>query len=194
VLFYEHYMTLLTILLIALALSMDAFAVSIASGIAIKKLRIRHALTIALWFGIFQAIMPLIGWFGGVRLRDLLSGIDHWVVFGLLLFIGAKMIWEAFKIEPIERSSNPLDIRILLFLSLATSIDALAAGVSFALLGMPVVMPVIIIGAVTFLVSFAGVWIGDKGGHFFGKKMEIVAGLLLIAIGLKVLVSHLMAR
>jgi manganese efflux pump family protein len=184
-------MNLLTILLIALALSMDAFAVSIASGIAIKKLRIEHALTIALWFGIFQAIMPLIGWLGGVSLRDLLSGIDHWIVFGLLLFIGAKMIWEAFKIEPIEKESNPLDIHILFTLSLATSIDALATGVSFALLGIPVVMPVIVIGAVTFLVSFAGVWIGDKGGHFFGKKMEIIAGIILIAIGLKVFVSHL---
>ena len=184
-------MNLLTILFIALALAMDAFAVSIASGIAIKKLRIEYALTIALWFGIFQAVMPLIGWLGGVNLRDLLSGIDHWVVFGLLLFIGIKMIWEAFQIEPIEKEANPLDIHILFSLSLATSLDALATGVSFALLGIPVVMPVIIIGAVTFLVSFAGVWIGDRGGSFFGKKMEIVAGIILIAIGIKVLVSHL---
>ena len=186
-------MNLFTILLIALALSMDAFAVSIASGVAIKKLRIEHAFTIALWFGIFQAIMPLFGWFGGVELRDLLSGVDHWVVFGLLVVIGAKMIWEAFQIEPIERRSNPLDIRILFTLSLATSLDALATGVSFALLGIPVVMPVIIIGAVTFLVSFAGVWIGDKSGHFFGKKMEILAGIILILIGTKVLVDHLAA-
>lgn len=186
-------MNLLTILLIALALSMDAFAVSIASGIAIKKLRIEHALTIALWFGIFQAIMPLIGWFGGVNLRDVLEGVDHWVVFGLLLLIGFKMIWEAFKIDPIEKESNPLDIHILFTLSLATSLDALATGVSFALLGIPVVMPVIIIGAVTFLISFAGVWIGGKGGHFFGKKMEIAAGIILIIIGIKVLLSHLMA-
>ena len=172
---------------------MDAFAVSIASGIAIKKLRIGHALTIALWFGIFQAIMPLLGWFGGVNLRDFLSGFDHWVVFGLLLFIGVKMIWEAFKIDPIEKESNPLDIRILFTLSLATSLDALAAGVSFALLGIPVVLPVIIIGIVTFLISFTGVWVGDKGGHFFGKKMEIVAGIILVAIGIKVLMSHLAA-
>ena len=172
---------------------MDAFAVSIASGIAIKKLRIEHALTIAMWFGIFQAVMPLIGWLGGISLRDLLSGFDHWVVFGLLLFIGIKMIWEAFEIDPIEKNSNPLDIRILFTLSLATSLDALATGVSFALLGIPVVMPVIIIGVVTFLISFAGVWIGDKGGHFFGKKVEIIAGIILIAIGIKVLISHLTA-
>lgn len=191
--FIEYSMNLVTIFLIALALAMDAFAVSIASGIAIKKLRIGHALTIALWFGFFQAIMPLIGWLGGVSLRDLLSSVDHWVVFGLLLFIGLKMIWEAFQIEPIEKESNPLDIRILFALSLATSIDALATGVSFALLGMPVALPVVIIGVVTFILSFAGVWIGDRGGHFFGKKMEIVAGIILIAIGARVLISHLAA-
>ena len=186
-------MNLLTIFLIALALSMDAFAVSIASGIAIKRLRLGHALTIALWFGIFQAIMPLIGWLGGINLCDLLSSVDHWVVFGLLTLIGVKMIWEAFKIEPIEKTSNPLDIRILFALSLVTSIDALATGVSFALLGIPVVMPVIIIGAVTFLTSFAGVWIGDRSGRFFGKKIEILAGIILIGIGIKVLISHLAA-
>jgi putative Mn2+ efflux pump MntP len=184
-------MNLVTIFLIALALSMDAFAVSIASGVAIKKLRIENALTIALWFGIFQAIMSLIGWLGGVKLRDYLSGADHWVVFGLLVVIGIKMIWEAFKIDPIEKSINPLDIRILFTLSMATSIDALAAGVSFALLGIPVITPVIIIGAVTFLTSFAGVWIGDKGGNLFGNKMEIAAGIILIAIGIRVLISHL---
>jgi manganese efflux pump family protein len=183
-------MNLLTILLIALALAMDAFAVSIASGIAIKKLKIGHALTIASWFGIFQAIMPLIGWFGGTRLRDALSGTDHWVVFGLLMFIGIKMIWEAFKIDPIEKL-NSLDLRVLFSLSLATSLDALAAGVSFALLGIPVIEPIIIIGAVTFLTSFAGVWIGEKGGSIFGKKMEIAAGIILIVIGIKVLMSHL---
>jgi len=186
-------MNLFTILLIALALSMDALAVSIASGIAIKRLRLKHALTIALWFGIFQAIMPLIGWFGGIKLRDALSGMDHWVVFGLLMFIGVKMIWESFKIDPIEKNSNPLDIRILFTLSLATSLDALATGISFALLGIPVIMPVIIIGVVTFMVSFAGVWIGDKSGRFFGKKMEIAAGIILIIIGIKVLMSHLTA-
>ncbi|MBN1628002.1 MAG: manganese efflux pump [Deltaproteobacteria bacterium] len=186
-------MTLIAVFLIALALAMDAFAVSVASGIAIKKLRIGHAFTIALWFGIFQSIMPLIGWIGGVSLRDLLSSIDHWVIFGLLLFIGLKMIWEAFQIEPIEKGLNPLDVRVLFTLSLATSVDALATGVSFALLGIPVVMPVLIIGAVTFILSFAGVWIGDRSGDFFGKKMEIVAGIILIAIGVKVLISHLAA-
>jgi manganese efflux pump family protein len=185
-------MNFITILFIALALSMDAFAVSIASGVAIKQLRISHSLTIASWFGIFQAVMPLLGWFGGTRLRDALSGADHWVVFGLLMFIGIKMIWEAFKIDPIEKL-NPLDVRVLFSLSLATSLDALAAGVSFALLGIPVITPVLIIGAVTFITSFAGVWIGGKSGNLFGKKMEIAAGIILILIGIKVLVGHLIA-
>jgi manganese efflux pump family protein len=185
-------MNLLTILLIALALSMDAFAVSIAGGMAIKRLRLSHALTIAAWFGGFQAMMPLIGWFGGTKLRDALSGTDHWIVFGLLMFVGIKMIWEAFKIDPIEKL-DPLDVRVLFMLSLATSLDALAAGISFALLGIPVIGPVIIIGAVTFVISFVGVWIGDKCGNLFGKKMEIAAGIMLIIIGIKVLISHLTA-
>jgi manganese efflux pump family protein len=185
-------MNLLTILMIALALSMDAFAVSIAGGVAVKRLRLRHALTMASWFGGFQALMPLIGWFGGTRLKESLSGLDHWVVFGLLIFVGVKMIWESFKLEPIQKMED-LDIRVLFMLSLATSLDALAAGISFALLGISIVMPIIIIGAVTFLVSFAGVWIGEKGAGMFGKKMEVAAGIILIIIGIKVLTSHLMA-
>lgn len=183
-------MNLLTIFMIALALSMDAFAVSIAGGVAVKRLRLRHALTMAAWFGGFQALMPLIGWLGGTRLKESLSGLDHWVVFGLLMFLGVKMIWEAFKLEPIEKMDD-LSTRVLFMLALATSLDALAAGISFALLGVSIVLPVIIIGAVTFLTSFAGVWIGEKSAHLFGKKMEVAAGVILIVIGIKVLMSHL---
>jgi putative Mn2+ efflux pump MntP len=186
-------MTLLTIILLAFALAMDAFAVSIASGIAIKDLKIKHSLIIAAWFGIFQAIMPLLGWIGGLRLQRFISGIDHWVVFGLLLFIGIKMIYEAYRIESVEDKSNPMDISVLFILSIATSIDALAAGFSFALLNVSVVTPVIIIGVITFIMSFIGVWIGDKGTHFFEKKMEIAAGIVLIFIGLKVLLEHLIS-
>jgi manganese efflux pump family protein len=183
-------MNLFTIFMIALALSLDAFAVSIAGGVAVKRLRLKHALTMAAWFGGFQALMPLIGWFGGTRLRSSLSGLDHWVVFALLMFVGAKMIWEAFKLEPIEKMDN-LSIRVLFILALATSLDALAAGISFALLGVSILIPVIIIGAVTFLVSFIGVLAGEKGADLFGKKMEVAAGVILIIIGLKVLMSHL---
>ncbi|OVE74750.1 hypothetical protein BVX97_06505 [bacterium E08(2017)] len=179
------------IVIIAFALAMDAFAVSIASGIAIKKLHLRHALTIAAWFGAFQALMPVIGWLGGIQVNRYVEGFGHWVVFAMLLFIGGKMIYEATKIEEVEKKSNPLDIYVLFVLSVATSLDALAVGISFAMLGVSIILPIIIIGVITFAVSFAGVWIGDRGKHFFEKKMEIAAGVILIAIGLKILIQGL---
>ncbi len=186
-------MNLITIILLAVALGMDAFAVSIASGIAIKDLRIKHSLIIAAWFGFFQAIMPLLGWLGGVKLQAHIAHIDHWIVFGMLLFIGCKMIYEAFKIECAEDRCDPMDIGVLFALSIATSIDAFAAGVSFALLNVSVVTPVLIIGVITFIMSFIGVWIGDRGTHFFEKKMEVAAGIVLIGIGVKVLITHLVS-
>ena len=190
---YSDIMSIITIIFIAIALALDAFAVSIASGIAIKELRIRHSLIIATWFGVFQAVMPLLGWLGGSRLRMFISGIDHWIVFAILLFIGCKMIYEAFRFESIEHRSDPMDVAVLFSLSIATSIDAFAAGISFALLNTGVVVPVIIIGIITFIMSFIGVWIGDRGTHFFEKKMEIAAGIVLITIGLKVIISHLVS-
>ena len=185
-------MSLWTLFAIALALAMDAFAVSIASGIAIQHMRIRHALTIAAWFGFFQALMPYLGWLGGVRLKDAIGSFDHWVAFVLLAFVGSKMIYEAFKMESVEEKTDPLNVYVLFGLSVATSIDALATGFTFALLNMAIVTPILVIGLVTFVVSLAGVWIGDKGGHFFEKKIEIVGGLILIGIGLKFLFDHLL--
>ena len=173
---------------------MDAFAVAVASGVTIKHLRVHHALTIAASFGLFQAFMPLIGWLGGLTLRDSVALVDHWVAFGLLAFIGGKMIYESFKIESVEKKSDPLDIYVLFVLSVATSIDALAAGISFAVLDVSIVTPVLIIGAVTFILSFAGVWIGERFGHFFEKKIEFAGGLLLIAIGVKILASHITSQ
>jgi putative Mn2+ efflux pump MntP len=186
-------MSLVQIFLIAFALAMDAFAVSVAAGFAIPKVRIRHALTYGLWFGAFQAIMPLAGWLGGRTLSRYISEIDHWIAFGLLLLIGGKMIYESFQIEEVEKEKNPLDTKVLFILALATSIDALAVGLSFALLNVTVLLPVVIIGVVTFILSYAGVYIGAKGGHFFERKIEVVGGLILIAIGLKILWSHLVA-
>ena len=184
-------MDLLTIILIALALAMDAFAVSIVSGIIINQVKVCHAIKIAVWFGIFQALMPLIGLFGGTNLKALISDFDHWIVFGLLLFIGAKMIYESFQPDSVEERSNPLDLKVLFTLSIATSLDAFAVGISFALLGIPIFTPIIVIGAVTFIMSFTGVWIGENGKRIFGKKVEVVAGLILIFIGVRVLISHL---
>ena len=155
-------MSIVSVVLIAVALAMDAFAVSIASGIAIKHLRIRHAFTIALWFGAFQAIMPVLGWLGGTKLKEVVSGVDHWVVFGMLTVVGCKMIYEATQIDAVEKKTDPLDIYVLFVLSVATSLDALAAGISFAVLGVSIIIPVIVIGVITFIMSFAGVWIGDK--------------------------------
>ena len=142
-------MGIVTVLLIAVGLAMDAFAVSITSGLAIRQLRIKHAIKIALYFGLFQAVMPVVGWLAGLSLRTFIENIDHWIAFGLLSFIGCKMIYESFKMKSDEDEKNdPLNIYVLLMLSIATSIDALAVGVSFAFLNTSIAAPVIIIGIV----------------------------------------------
>jgi putative Mn2+ efflux pump MntP len=184
-------MSLSSIILIAIGLAMDAFAVSVSSGLAIRELKLRHALKIALFFGLFQAVMPVLGWLGGVSVRELIAHVDHWIAFGLLTFIGVKMIWESFRLEPEEDRRDPLGMGWLLTLSVATSIDALAVGITFALIDVTIVAPVIIIGAVTFVLSFAGVIIGDRVGHLFESRIEIAGGLVLIGIGVKILLEHL---
>ena len=168
---------------------MDAFAVSITSGITVRHLRIKHALKIALFFGFFQAIMPIIGWLSGMSLRNIISGFDHWIAFGLLSIIGCKMIYESFKLK--KEKINPQNIYILFILSIATSIDALAVGLSLSFLKVAIILPAIIIGVVTFLLSFFGVYVGNKVGHFFERKIEMIGGLVLIGIGLKILIEHL---
>lgn len=180
-----------TVFFIALALSMDAFAVSIASGVIIKKQRIYHALRFAFSFGLFQMFMPVLGWMGGSKFRHLISSIDHWVAFGLLSIIGGKMIYEALKMESYENVYGKITIYVLLGLSVATSIDALAVGLSFAFLDVSILAPVVIIGVITFFMSFMGFIIGNKFGHIFEKKIEILGGVILIAIGLKILFEHL---
>ena len=171
---------------------MDAFAVSVASGFAIKKLEVHHALRIALFFGAFQAIMPIVGFLAGLRLRNALSQWDHWIAFILLAAIGGKMIYESFKLGSDRKQIDPLRLGVLLLLSIATSIDALAVGASFAFLNITIVAPVIIIGLITFATSFIGVFIGDKFGHIFESKIELIGGLILIAIGTKILLEHLL--
>lgn len=185
-------MDLLTLIAIAVGLSMDAFAVSVASGIAIKHLRVHHAVRIALFFGGFQAIMPVIGWLAGRSVAELISPWDHWAAFGLLVFIGGRMIYESFRMETAERPTDPLNIYVLLVLSVATSLDALAVGFSFAFLNVAIVVPVVIIGVVTFTLSLVGVAVGDRLGHFFEKRIEAVGGIVLIAIGVKILLEHVL--
>lgn len=185
-------MNLSLTILIAIGLAMDAFAVSISSGLCIKRVKNRHAFKIAFSFGAFQAVMPALGWLAGRTLSSLVSSIDHWIAFLLLTIIGGKMIYEAQKEKEDKKMMNPLKPHILLALSVATSIDALAVGITFAFLNVTIITPVAIIGLITFILSFVGVHIGNRMGHFFEKKIEILGGLILIGIGLKILIQHLM--
>lgn len=177
---------------IALALSMDAVAVSIAGGVINQSRKYVTALKFGLSFGFFQMIMPIIGWSLGVGARVWIVSIDHWIAFGLLSAVGGKMIYEALQLENLERWIPALTWIVLLGLSVATSIDALAAGLSFACLGIRIVGPALVIGLVTFVMSFCGFFIGNTFGHIFEKKIELVGGMLLILIGIKMLMAHLL--
>jgi len=184
-------MALITIVIIAVGLAMDAFAVSIVSGSAYKQLKVEHALRIAIFFGGFQAFMPLIGFLAGLSVKEYIVNYDHWVAFGLLSAVGSKMIYESFKIGAAEKNFDPSNIFVLLVLSIATSIDALAIGVTLSLITSSIAVAVIIIGLVTFVLSYLGVFIGKKFGHFFENKIEAVGGLVLIGLGVKILFEHL---
>ncbi len=183
-------MEIISILLIAIALAMDAFAVSIASGITLRERCYYHGFRIALFFGIFQALMPVLGYLLGLGLSDLVSSVDHWIAFALLVGIGLKMVHEGTKRE------NGKDLpctgtKPLLILAVATSIDAFAVGVTLSVLREGILIPVLIIGIITFILSFIGVIIGNRMGHFFERRMEFVGGSALIAIGFFILISHL---
>jgi putative Mn2+ efflux pump MntP len=182
---------MIVILAVAFGLAIDAFAVSIASGVTIKKLRIGHAVRIALFFGGFQALMPVIGWLAGGAVSDAVKAVDHWIIFGILGFIGGKMIYESGRMKEDEGRFDCTKVSVLLFLSLATSIDALAVGFSFAFLEVSIIKPIIAIGAVTFCLSLLGVYLGDRIGHLFESRIEIIGGVLLIGVGIKVLVEQL---
>lgn len=186
----------LTLTGIALGLSMDAFAVSVANGFMIKELHIRYAFRIAFFFGLFQAVMPLLGWGAGLGFSRFIAGYDHWIAFGLLSFMGGKMIWES-RVVPVEGCEEErhdcTHFPTLLIMSVATSLDALAAGLSFAILHVKIVVPVVVIGGVTFLLCFVGIYLGDRIGRFFEKKLELAGGLVLIGIGFKILAEHLLA-
>jgi len=179
-------------LLIAFGLAMDAFAVSVASGVCVKRPSRAQALVMAAYFGGFQMLMPLAGWAGGLKLRGVISGFDHWIAFALLMFVGLKMVYESFHGEDGECSpaENTFGHRNMLILAVATSIDALAVGLSFSLLGVSIAMPVLVIGGVTFLLSFAGVFAGAAFGHLLEKKAEVAGGLVLMGIGVKILLDH----
>ena len=171
---------------------MDAFAVSVASSSIFKELNIRHALRMAFFFGAFQAIMPLIGYAAGQTVADHIVKWDHWIAFVLLVSVGGKMIYEAFKMKQVEdKPKDPSNLPVLLVLSIATSIDALAVGITLSLITSYIFRAVATIGVITFIISYIGYIIGKRMGHFFENKIEIIGGLILIGIGFKILISHL---
>jgi len=181
------------LVLIAIGLSMDAFAVSLCKGLCMKKVNYRHGLVIALFFGGFQMLMPLIGWLLGKQFESLITPVDHWIAFVLLGYIGGKMIWEATHDREAETCSTEpkLDYRELFGLAIATSIDALAVGITFAFLQTPILPAVIEIGGITFALSFVGIIVGCQFGTKLKRKAEIAGGAVLILIGLKILLEHL---
>jgi len=186
---------MLTHLFVALGLSMDAFAVSISSGICIPNMKFRYALRASLSFGLFQAVMPLIGWGLGGAFRSYIERVDHWVAFALLALVGGKMIYESFQIKDptcdLEVYKGVMSLRNLLILSVATSLDALAVGISFSVLHGPILGPALLIGVVTFLVSMIGCEFGKRIGAKFERWAEVGGGLVLVGIGLKILFDHL---
>lgn len=187
-------MDIVTVLFIALGLSMDAVAVSLASGCSAgrDKLGARQALLLAFLFGLFQTLMPVAGWLAGLGFKRAIEGYDHWLAFILLAFIGGKMIREAVR-GPGRRRENGgrLGLPVMLGLALATSIDALAVGLSFSLLAVGIVVPVLVIGLVTFSLSLLAVFVGRRFGAVLAGKAEVLGGVILIAIGLKILAEHL---
>ena len=178
-----------TILLIAVGLEMDAFSVSVAGGVAYKRFHPPHALKMAAMFGIFQAIMPVIGWLCGITIKEWIDPFRHWIAFVVLTVIGVKMIYEAFKLEEAEKKRIAQSLPILLTLAIATSIDALAVGLTISLVTSHVFVAVAIIGIVTFVLCFIGVYIGTRFGHIFENKIEIAGGVVLILIGIKMLIT-----
>lgn len=187
-------MGLVELLLIAVGLSMDAFAVSICKGLGMKEVNLKVAVVLALFFGGFQALMPLIGWALGSQFLGIIGPIDHWVAFVLLAVIGGKMLWEAFHEDASEGDGKPadrIDLGEFLILAIATSIDALAVGISFAALSVDIVPSVALIGVITFAFSIAGVFVGNFFGSRYEKPASIVGGVVLILIGTKILLEHL---
>ena len=185
-------MHLIELIIIAVGVSMDAFAVSICKGLSLRRLRPKYIASAAFWFGGFQALMPLIGYFIGLSCAEFVDGIDHWIAFVLLAFIGGKMIKEALGKDEDEDYNPDFSFRSMLILAIATSIDALAVGVSFAFLGVDIWTSILLIGLMTGAFSALGVVLGHIFGGRFKSKAEFIGGLILVAIGIKILLEHLL--
>lgn len=190
-------MTGFEIWLLAIGLAMDCFAVSIASGIILKRIQWQPMLTMAFFFGLFQAIMPFLGWLGASSFSNLIESVDHWIAFGILAILGGRMIRESYKEEECRQEFNPATIKVVLTMAVATSIDALAIGVSFAFLGitdsLSILSPICIIGFVSLVLSLAGLLFGIKCGCGIARRLraELWGGIILVFIGTKILIEHL---
>lgn len=184
-------MDLIMLFTLAVGLSMDAFAVSVCKGLAMRQATIKKASIVGLWFGGFQALMPALGYALGIQFKDKITSIDHWIAFGLLGLIGFNMIRESMSKEDKEANES-LDFKTMLMLAVATSIDALAVGVTFAFLQVNILAAVSVIGLVTFLLSVMGVKIGNVFGIRYKAKAELAGGIILIILGVKILIEHLM--
>jgi manganese efflux pump family protein len=184
---------LISIFLIALGLSADCFAVALSAGVSTQNHSWLKVWKVALSFGIFQALMPLIGWLVGRTVIDLISGFDHWVAFGLLAFVGGKMIYESFrKAEEEEKTADISRGWLLITMSLATSIDALAVGLSFAFIDIPMALASPIIGIVAMAITILGFQVGKRASKLMGKRAETLGGLILLAIAIRILLSHIL--
>lgn len=183
-------MGILTIIIIAIGLAMDAFAVSICKGLSMKKMSWKKGLIIGGYFGFFQALMPLVGYLLGIGFQDKVTGIDHWIAFILLGIIGINMIKEALSKEE-EEKNDSVDFKEMIVLAIATSIDALAVGITMAFLEVNIALAITIIGIITFAISVIGVKIGNIFGNKYEKKAELAGGIILILMGIKILLEHL---
>jgi putative Mn2+ efflux pump MntP len=185
-------MDFITFLVLAVGLSMDSFAVSVSCGLSEQKVSFAHAVKIALAFASFQGLLPIVGWFLGTGIKVYIEVIDHWIAFLLLAYLGGKMIYEGLRTGSVDKESNIYSFRHIMTLSLATSIDALVVGFSYALVETGKIFTgAIILGGVTFLFSMLGIRIGKDVGGRFGSRVEVLGGLILIGIGVKILVEHL---
>lgn len=178
--------------MVAIGLAMDAFAVSVGKGVTLRRVAFRHALTAGVWFGGFQALMPIAGYLVGVRFSAVVASIDHWIAFGLLALIGINMIREAVWGDE-ESHTADFGVKTMLLMAIATSIDALAVGITIAFLGINIWVAATVIGIVTLLLSGVGIYLGCLFGSRLGSKAGIIGGVILIVIGLKILIEHLSA-
>lgn len=183
-------MSVLEIISLSFALAADAFAVSVSNGVTIKENQVFHAVRISFFFGFFQGIMPILGWLGGTGLKGIIGSLAPWIAFGLLAFIGGRMIWES-REKGKQECKDCSHFPTLCMLSLATSIDALAVGVSFAVITVNIFIPALIIGIITFFTSLGGINLGYRIGHISEDKFELIGGFVLIGIGAKIIAEHL---